>query len=229
MSLDNKLALLCSILQYQFQNIELLKLALTHRSAARNHNERLEFLGDSLLNFVIAEALFQRFPNASEGQLSRQRASLVNSESLVVLAKQFNLGTYLQLGTGELKSGGRKRHSILADAMEAVIGAVYLDSGFDSCRKQILLWYQQQLNDTTLNSDRRDAKTALQEYLQAKQLELPHYELIRAEGDEHQRRFFVKCWVSAFDYNCEGDGRNRRSAEQAAARKMLKYIESQES
>ncbi|MDO6564448.1 ribonuclease III [Amphritea sp. 1_MG-2023] len=208
-------------LGYQFKDESMIELALTHRSHGKRNNERLEFLGDSILNFVIAEALFRRFPDAKEGQLSRLRAQLVKGETLAELAREMKLGDYLRLGSGELKSGGYRRDSILADAVEAIIGAIYLDSDMDSCRPYILGWYQSRLEQTSLLDTKKDSKTRLQEFLQSRRAPLPDYELLSVSGEAHQQTFEIRCAVSLLDQPTGGRGSSRRQAEQNAAKKAL--------
>lgn len=157
---------LCRTLGYEFTKVELLTQALTHRSAANKHNERLEFLGDSILSIVISDALYHQFPKATEGDLSRMRATLVRGDTLAIIAQEFKLGEYLLLGPGELKSGGHRRESILADAVEAIIGAIYLDSDLECCRKLLLQWYETRLKEIQPGINQKDAKTLLQEHLQ---------------------------------------------------------------
>jgi ribonuclease-3 len=208
-------------LGHRFQDQELLLLALTHRSFAGRNNERLEFLGDSILNFIAAEALFQRFPQAREGQLSRLRARLVKGETLAVLARGFDLGEYLRLGSGELKSGGFRRESILADALEALIGAIYLDAGMDVARQRVLAWLETELNGLTLVDTNKDPKTRLQEFLQSRGQELPRYDVVTIEGEPHCRTFTVECQVSQLNEKTHGQGGSRRIAEQVAAAAAL--------
>lgn len=167
---------------YCFNDIALLKQALTHRSAATQHNERLEFLGDSILNFTIAEALYHQFPRCNEGELSRMRATLVREPTLAILARQFELGDYMSLGSGELKNGGFRRESILADCVEAIIGAISLDQGLAVTTQVIRNWYQQLLAEIKPGDNQKDAKTRLQEYLQGKHLPLPTYEVVNIQG-----------------------------------------------
>lgn len=216
---------LCKRLGYFFADLGLLELALTHRSYGGKNNERLEFLGDSILNYVIAEDLFHRFPKAKEGELSRLRASLVKGDTLAELAREFALGDFLKLGAGELKSGGFRRDSILADAVEGIIGAIYLDAGMDVCRQHILQWYQERLNATSLKVVTKDAKTRLQEYLQARKYSLPQYDVVRIVGEPHDQTFHVHCQVELFEEAIEGKGGSRRIAEQNAASKALKKLE----
>lgn len=208
-------------LGYTFQNQELMLLALTHRSFAGRNNERLEFLGDAILNFVAGEALFERFPQAREGQLSRLRARLVKGETLAILARGFNLGDYLRLGSGELKSGGYRRESILADALEAVIGAIYLDSGMDQARERVLAWLTNELESLTLVDTNKDPKTRLQEFLQSRGCDLPQYEVVDIQGDPHCRTFYVECRVSLLNEQTCGQGASRRIAEQVSAAAAL--------
>ena len=209
---------------YQFNNVDLLVLALTHRSFGGKNNERLEFLGDSVLNFIIAESLFCCFEEAREGQLSRLRARLVKGVTLAEIAREFNLGEYLQLGVGELKSGGYRRDSILADALESVIGAIYLDSDFANCRKQVLNWFDSRLKTLNLKDTTKDSKTRLQEFLQSRQQELPKYDVISVEGKAHAQVFNVRCSIEDLNEATEGFGSSRRLAEQKAAKKALRLL-----
>ncbi|MFG0379783.1 ribonuclease III [Pseudomonas sp. zbq_18] len=208
-------------LGHVFQNQELMLLALTHRSFAGRNNERLEFLGDAILNFVAGEALFERFPQAREGQLSRLRARLVKGETLAILARGFDLGDYLRLGSGELKSGGFRRESILADALEALIGAIYLDAGMDVARDRVLAWLAGELDGLTLVDTNKDPKTRLQEFLQSRGAELPRYEVVDIQGEPHCRTFFVQCEVALLTDKTQGQGASRRIAEQVAAAAAL--------
>lgn len=208
-------------LGYTFQDQTLLTLALTHRSFAGRNNERLEFLGDAILNFVAGEALYQRFPQAREGQLSRLRARLVKGETLAILARGFELGEYLRLGSGELKSGGFRRESILADALEALIGAIYLDAGMDMARERVVAWLTQELDSLTLVDTNKDPKTRLQEFLQSRASELPCYEVVDIQGEPHCRTFFVQCAVDLLKEKTQGHGASRRIAEQVAAAAAL--------
>lgn len=212
-------------LQYQFKEPGLLRLAVTHRSVGSANNERLEFLGDGVLNFVIADALFQRFSQASEGDLSRLRAHLVKGETLAEVAQEVSLGDYLLLGPGELKSGGFRRNSILAGALEAVFGAVYNDSGFNAARDLILEVYQARLEAVSVENIGKDPKTRLQEFLQARRLALPDYDVIAVEGKEHKQLFRVSCRFSSLGESVEGSGRSRRRAEQDAAARALELLE----
>lgn len=215
---------LYKILNYEFKDPNLLKIALTHRSKGGEHNERLEFLGDSIVNFVIAEILFQQFPKATEGELSRWRATLVNRDALAELAKDFDLGQYLFLGPGEMRSGGSERQSILSCTMEAVIGAVYLDSGFAIAREKILEWYDYMLENLSPEASHKDPKTLLQEYLQSRRLALPIYQVTSIEGEAHQQMFTVSCQVAGTDEKSYGKGTSRRRAEQDAAEAMLEMM-----
>lgn len=208
-------------LNYQFHQAKFLKVALTHRSKGGENNERLEFLGDAVVNFVIAEILYQRFPRATEGELSRWRASLVNRDTLAELAKEFELGHYLFLGPGELRSGGSERHSILSCAMEAIIGAVYLDGGFDAVREKIAAWYEPLLQSLSSATSHKDPKTLLQEYLQSHRMPLPIYTVETIEGEAHQQLFTVSCQVDGLADKTFGKGTSRRRAEQDAAQAML--------
>ena len=210
-------------LGYRFADPELLQAAVTHRSAGSHNNERLEFLGDAVLGYIIAEWLFQQFPTASEGQLSRLRASLVKRTTLADLARQLSLGDYLLLGSGELKSGGFRRDSILADAMEAILGAVVLDSdnGLEQCRACIHRLFESKVGELSPAEELKDPKTRLQELLQSRKLELPVYDVVDVTGKAHHQRFAVECRVEALQQCARGEGSSRRRAEQAAARTML--------
>ncbi|OJA00107.1 ribonuclease III [Rickettsiella grylli] len=216
---------LCEKLNYHFKNPELLEDALSHRSFRGNkNNERLEYLGDAVLNFVIAAALFRQNIKAREGELSRLRANLVRGETLTDLAKGFELGKYLRLGAGELKTGGAQRKSILADGMEAVVGAIYLDGGFQACETCILRWYANRLENIEMIPDLKDPKTQLQEYLQAKKLALPVYTILALEGPAHQQSFKVECHIQGLPHKAIGLGSSRRRAEQKAAEKILEEL-----
>ncbi|MDP0059338.1 ribonuclease III [Glaesserella parasuis] len=211
-------------LGYQFANLDYLTQALTHRSAASKNNERLEFLGDSILNFAIGKALYEKFPKANEGELSRMRATLVKEQTLAVVARQFELGEYMKLGAGELKSGGYRRESILSDCVEAIIAAVYLDAGIDRAMERVHCWYQQLLNDMQLGEAQKDPKTRLQEYLQGRKLPLPTYEVIDIKGEAHNQTFKVSCKVEKVDEIFIGNGTSRRKAEQDAALQVIKVL-----
>ncbi|BBT15602.1 ribonuclease III [Metapseudomonas otitidis] len=208
-------------LGHTFNDQGLMTLALTHRSYAGRNNERLEFLGDAVLNFVAGEALYERFPQAREGQLSRLRARLVKGETLALLARGFELGEYLRLGSGELKSGGFRRESILADALEALIGAIYLDAGMDRARERVLAWLENELESLTLVDTNKDPKTRLQEFLQSRACELPRYEVVDIQGEPHCRTFFVECDITLLNDKTRGQGASRRIAEQVAAAAAL--------
>lgn len=213
---------LCEALGYQFREPRLLEEALTHRSSAGRNNERLEFLGDSILNFVIADELYNTHPQASEGELSRLRASLVRRDTLADLARGLALGEFLRLGSGELKSGGFRRASILSDALEAIFGAVYLDGGFVTCRRLILNLYQIRLAKLPAGGELKDPKTRLQEYLQARQLALPVYSILEIAGEAHAQHFTVECSLESV--RTVAVGTSRRQAEQEAARKALELV-----
>ncbi len=215
---------LCRQIDYEFKNLALLKQALTHCSVGAENNERFEFLGDSILSFVISNALFAQFPEQSEGQLSRLRAFLVKGEMLAEIAAEIQLGDYLYLGQGELKSGGFRRASILADALEAVMAAVFLDGGIEDSKKFILKLYESRLADQCLNDNLKDPKTLLQEFLQARKKSLPEYKLSKVEGEEHDQIFYVSCTVSGLKESTIGFGPNRRKAEQHAAIQLLKRL-----
>ncbi len=207
-----------------FNNPQLFAMALTHRSFSARNNERLEFLGDSILGFVIAQKLYDRFPEASEGTLSRLRASLVNESSLASLARQHNLGDYLFLGQGELKSGGFRRDSILSDALEAIMGALFKDQGIVACQQWIETLFAEKLDSLSATSGQKDPKTQLQELMQAKKLDLPEYTLVSMTGLSHEQTFTVKCTISILDEAAIGVGISRKKAEQAAAEQMLSLL-----
>ena len=208
---------------YTFKNPQLLTLALSHRSYSDTNNERMEFLGDSLLNLIIAETLFEQYPESMEGDLSRIRAYHVNKLSLAQLGTSFDLGDYMLLGSGELKSGGFRRESILADTVEAIIAAIYLDSDFLTCRQCVLNWYKNKLADLS-PKHQKDPKTKLQEYMQARKIELPIYQVTQMIGKEHQQEFIVSCSVPGLTIQTSGTGSSRRRAEQMAAEKFLKEL-----
>jgi ribonuclease-3 len=209
---------------YRFVDQALLRQALTHRSHNAAHNERLEFLGDSILNCIIAAELFSMYPAMAEGDLSRVRASLVNGQNLSILANQLDLGGRLLLGEGELRSGGAQRPSMLANAVEAVIGAVYLDAGFVVAQSFTLRIFADSLKNIDLRVAGKDAKTLLQELLQARHLPLPRYVVIATAGEAHEQSFQVECNVSELDIKTIGDGASRRAAEQMAARQAYDLI-----
>lgn len=220
----NDLQRLCRRLNYTFNDIAHLKRALTHCSMGSENNERYEFLGDSILSFVIAHALFQLFPDYSEGKLSRLRAFLVKGEMLAEIAMELELGDYLYLGQGELKSGGFRRASTLADALEALIAAVYLDGGIEASQQFIHHLFKSRLQDESLHDNLKDAKTLLQEYLQSQKMPLPEYVLERTEGEEHDQVFYIQCKVQGIALVTEGVGASRRKAEQIAAQLLLQQL-----
>jgi ribonuclease-3 len=211
-------------LGYTFNNSSYLETALTHRSANKNHYERMEFLGDAVLNLVISSELYDQFPQASEGELSRLRAHLVKGESLSKIASDLCLGDFLRLGSGELKSGGFRRKSILADVLESIIGAIYLDAGFAAAQEFILRVFADRLTSVGDIKELKDPKTRLQEYLQANALALPTYEVVKTIGQAHNQTFEVSCTVSFLDTPVIGSGSSRRKAEQAAAEQVLELI-----
>ena len=222
-----KLQSLYQKIDYEFQDERILKAALTQRSVKGKNNERLEFLGDSIVNFIIGEELYIRYPNAKEGDLSRLRSILVRGDTLAELAREIGLGAYLYLGSGELKSGGRERDSILADALEATIAAVYLDAGMDLCRAKILSWYDKRLEDIINTNNIKDPKTRLQELLQGKGIGLPQYKIVLIEGQAHEQTFVIECSVEPLENKTQGRGTSRRRAEQHAAKLMLIELQSE--
>jgi ribonuclease III len=219
-----KTARLQRAIGYEFSDTDLLDLALTHRSAGNRNNERLEFLGDSIVNHIIAEALYLKFPDAHEGDMSRMRASLVKGDTLAEVALELDLGEHLILGQGERKSGGKRRSSILADGLEAVAGAILLDSDVETCRQCVLDWFEQRLLNLKVDGTDKDAKTQLQEQLQGSRRPLPEYELLGVQGDDHKQQFQVACRLSRPALVVEGSGSSRRKAEQAAARSALQRL-----
>ncbi len=221
----NKTSRLLSKLGYSFKDSRLLDRALSHRSVGGDNNERLEFLGDSLLNFFIADALYNKFPDVREGDLSRLRANLVRGDTLAELAREFDLGEYLILGEGELKSGGFRRSSILADAVEALIGAIYSDSDFEQCRGIVLGWFQARLDIITIENTDKDPKTRLQEFLQERKKALPTYEVVEARGEAHAKEFVVACQLEFIKEKTSAAGTSKRSAEKLAAEKMLALLQ----
>jgi ribonuclease-3 len=210
---------------HAFVDQGLLAQALTHRSAGAPHNERLEFLGDSVVNFLVAEALFQRWPKADEGALTRARAELVREAALATIARQLELGARLTMGPGEMKSGGHRRDSILADAVEAVVAAIYLDAGFEACQRVVLPWFEDSLAALPVGRPEKDAKTRLQEWLQARQRPLPLYDLVSESGDDHAKQFLVRCSTQDPPLTAEGEGTSRRIAEQAAAAALIEKLD----
>jgi ribonuclease-3 len=213
-----------SRLRYEFRNAELLRQAMTHRSHSATHNERLEFLGDSVLNCVVAALLFQRFGKLDEGDLSRVRANLVKQQSLYEIAQALNVSEALRLGEGELRSGGFRRPSILADTLEAIFGAVFLDGGFDAAHTVIKRLYAPILDHIDPRTIGKDAKTLLQEYLQGHKIALPTYTVVATHGAAHNQQFEVECTVPKLDVKVSGSGASRRAAEQAAAKMALDEV-----
>jgi ribonuclease-3 len=204
-------------LDYTFRRPELLRQALTHRSFGTPHNERMEFVGDAVLNCVVGATLYERFPALPEGDLSRVRAGLVNGDTLARVARQLGVGHEILLGEGEMRSGGADRASILADALEAVFGAVYLDGGFDAASRVIVTCYAEVLRDADPGALGKDPKTRLQEWLQARRWPVPEYAVTATSGDPHEQRFTVECRIPKLAIVTSGEGSNRRAAEQAAA------------
>lgn len=217
----NQLTQLQKLICYTFSDLSLLTHALTHRSADKVHNERLEYLGDSILSFVIAEALFNQFPYVDEGDLSQMRSTLVCGEMLAQIGQGFDLGNYLILGPGELKSGGFRRDSIISDAVEAIIGAIYLDSNIETIKNLILSWYATRLKNIQPGEKQKDSKTRLQEYLQGHHLARPIYLILEVIGDDHAQEFVIQCKIENDDNQYLGRGVNRRKAEQAAAQMAI--------
>ena len=215
------------LIGHAFSDPALLKQALTHRSAGAPHNERLEFLGDSIVNMMAAEALYRRWPKADEGAMTRARAELVREGALAVIGRTLELGERLTLGPGEMKSGGHRRDSILADAVEAVVAAIYLDAGFEACRAVVLPWFSASIEALPASGrPEKDPKTRLQEWLQARQKALPQYELVSESGDDHAKHFRVRCNVADPAASTEGEGASRRLAEQQAAAAVLAQLDS---
>lgn len=212
-------------LEYSFGDISLLDEALTHRSFSSRNNERLEFLGDGILNFVIAHKLFKLYPDVQEGDLSRLRANLVNKDSLAEIADRLELGEVIRLGSGELKSGGFRRPSILADAVESIFGAVYCDGGFESCRELIVRLYADRLALSMDLQSLKDPKTQLQELLQSRHLSLPDYQVTNITGQAHAQIFHVKCSIEKMKIEVTGEGKSRRKAEQIAADRAIIQVE----
>ena len=214
---------LYSRLAYFFTDEKLLIRALSHRSVGKNNNERFEFLGDSVLGYVIAEELFAKFPDADEGKLSRYRSTLVRGETLAEIAMEFKIGDFLLLGGGELKSGGFRRASILSDALEGIIGAIVLDSDINTAKNCILSWFKDRIAIVD-QEILKDPKSRLQEYLQSKKLALPHYEICLVEGKEHNQTFHINCQIKALDIVASAKGSSRRNAEQQAAVNALEML-----
>lgn len=211
-------------LGYEFNDQALLHLALSHRSCGAHNNERLEFLGDSALNYVIGEYLYRNFENAPEGEMSRSRAALVRGETLARVAAELELGELIKLGPGERKSGARQRDSILANTLEAVVGAMLLDAGIERCRQVILQWFQRRLQELPLQGVAKDSKTLLQEFLQGRGRALPEYHLEQATGSDHRREFLVSCRLPELDLSLTGSANTRRKAEQEAALRVLQFL-----
>jgi ribonuclease-3 len=219
---------LCRKIGYTFNRAELLRQALTHRSHSLPHYERLEFLGDSVLNCAVAGLIFRHFPDLTEGNLSRVRANLVNQQALAEVARGLELGKLVRFGEGEIKSGGEKRPSILADALEALLGAVYLDGGFAMAEKVVTNLFTPLLQEMDSGTLGKDPKTLLQEYLQSHRLALPQYAIIATTGEAHQQHFKVECAISKLDIRTTGQGASRRRAEQEAARQAYEQIREQQ-
>lgn len=213
-------------LDHHFAKPELLVQALTHRSYGSPHNERLEFLGDAILNCIVATLLFDRFPSIREGELSRQRANLVKQDTLADIANGLKLGDFLRLGEGELKSGGFRRPSILADSLEAILGAIYLDAGFAAACRVVERLYVVRLAEVDPKLSSKDAKTELQEKLQARKLPLPQYSLLATRGEAHAQEFEVECQIPSLSITTQGVGSSRRHAEQSAARSAIERMSS---
>ena len=222
--MGQELTKLQKLIGYQFQDIGLLHQSLTHRSHGPRNNERLEFLGDSILSLVITRSLYDRFPQAAEGQLSRLRASMVRRTTLAEIAREIAIGEFLIMGQGELKSGGFSRDSILSDAVEAVIGAMYLDGGLEAAEERVLTWYESKLSDLSLSESQKDAKSVLQEYLQGIGAQLPEYVVVGAVGKSHNQLFTVECRTELLKDQVIGEGPSRRVAEQIAATEVLTLL-----
>ena len=212
-------------LKYQFSDQTLLTLALSHRSCGSKNNERLEFLGDAVLGLIVSNFLFQRFPEAREGDLSRIRSQIVRAESLAEVARSLDLGPELLLGQGEMKSGGHRRDSILGDTVEALIGAIYLDKGMSAAEQSVVNWFADKLNAVTLDTPVKDAKTALQEWLQARGKPLPEYLVVKTQGQDHSRLFTISCKIANIESAAEATASSRRKAEQLVAEQLLKQLE----
>ena len=220
----NPYAKLSRQIGYEFKDTGLLKQALTHRSAAKQHNERLEFLGDAVLGMIIARELYDKFPQVPEGKLTRMRSTLVKGDTLAELARESDVGELMNLGPGELKSGGHRRSSIIADAMEAIIGAIYLEAGLEQTEQVVLHLWKSRINKLDPNEHPKDAKTRLQEFLQSRKLSLPVYEVVKITGKDHAQTFVVHCQVANLNSPLEGVGSSRRKAEQQAANLALETL-----
>lgn len=220
-----KLQRLQATLGYEFGQLNYLRQALTHRSAAAKNNERLEFLGDAILGFEVAEILYHRHPDAAEGQLSRARSQLVKRETLASIARKLELSEYLILGSGELASGGQNRDSILSDAVEAIIAAVYMDGGMEQSRALVRRILSERIDKSAPGEQLKDNKTRLQEFLQSKKLDLPVYEVLSVKGEAHEQRFLVQCQIQSLHIKTTATALSRRKAEQQAASDMLDKIE----
>lgn len=212
------------LIDYQFKNQSLLQQALTHRSHSSQNNERLEFLGDGVLNFIVAHQLYQRFPKLSEGDLSRMRAQLVKEPTLGEIAVSLNLGDHLRLGEGELKSGGWRRPSVLADALEAIVGAAYLDGGFEAAEQMVIRLFAPLLEKLDPKAIGKDPKSLLQEHLQGWKMDLPEYKVLATEGEAHCQTFRVECHIGKLNITTSGEGTSRRAAEQQAAELAYKKV-----
>jgi len=224
MTRSSALSLLTEKLSYTFKDESLLEQALTHRSVGSINNERLEFLGDGILNFVIADVLFHQYPSCSEGDLSRLRAHLVNGVTLAEIARELNLGDFMRLGAGELKNGGFRRSSILADVVESIFGAVYCDGGFEDCSRLILRLYEVKLNNIPDVQSLKDAKTRLQELLQSRKIPIPVYKVIKVSGKAHDQSFKVECIIKSMEITTHGEGHSRRKAEQISAEAAIRHV-----
>ncbi len=216
------------LINYKFNNADLLVRALSHRSIGSHNNERLEYLGDAILGFIISDILYKKFPQASEGELTRLRAALVRKEKLAEIAKEIDLSDKLKLGPGERKSGGWRRHSILAGTLEAFIASVYLDSNLETCRNVIVQLYQSHLEKIDASDTEKDPKSRLQEYLQSRKEAVPVYTVIEETGFSHQPEFTVSCKVNILDNAVSASGSSKRKAEQSAAEKVLALLESRQ-
>lgn len=222
--MTDELEQLCQRVGYHFSNQALLMEALTHRSAGSPNNERLEFLGDSLLNFIIAARLYEIYPQLAEGELSRLRANMVCGETLAGIAKELMINKCFHMGQGEIRSGGADRQSILANALEAIIGAIYLDTDIERCRERVLSWYATRMDAINEKGVQKDPKTVLQEYLQSQKLPLPEYKITEITGKAHTQIFHVECSVQGLPHVGLGNGTSRRRAEQDSAEKFLQHL-----